>query len=672
MTVYLHRCGKSLIVSSLLMFLSVLFLIPAVRVEAKERILSFHSDIVVYPDASLTVTETITVRAENEKINRGIYRDFPTRYRENFGLSRLVGFKVLQVMRDGQPEPYHLEAIQNGRRIYIGQQDYILPPNEYTYTLVYKTDRQLGFFPEFDELYWNVIGNDWEFMIEQTSATVYLPAHAGKEIISTAAYTGEKGAKGKDFRTEVDPHAEVVSFFTTKPLAQKEGMTIAVSWPKGYVAVPDSMARIWYLISDNRGAVFAMLGVLAVLFYYLIIWARVGKDPEKGIIVTRYTPPPNMSPAVIRFVRNMGYDHKAFTAALINLAVKGYLTIKEEDGKYSAVHRSGDKRGQGSPDEEKVYSHLFTRRKEVLFGRLNHAVINSAVEDMKRHLEYRYERVYFAKNRWYFVIGLLITIIVMIISGFTESMYQGTLPVFLFFSVWLTLWSIGVVALLVVLIKYWKDAFGRSGQITKIIRAVLLTIFSIPFFGGELLGLYFMTTQGTSLPVSTLYIISIIINIVFYHLLKAPTRAGRKILDEIEGFRTFLIATEKERLDFMNPPDRTPELFEKFLPYALALNVEHQWAEQFSDVLTAAARSGAPVWYSGTSLGTFSALSFASSLSTSLSGAISTSSGTSGSGSGSSGSGSSGGGGGGGGGGGWWEKEREKERERGRPVDKRC
>ena len=94
------------------------------------------------------------------------------------------------------------------------------------------------------------------------------------------------------------------------------------------------------------------------------------------------------------------------------------------------------------------------------------------------------------------------------------------------------------------------------------------------------------------------------INYIFYHLLKAPTRVGRSLLDTVEGFKVFLAATEKDRLNMLNPPEKTPDLFEKYLPYALAFDIEQQWAEQFSDILSATAvgEGGPPTvrsWYSG-------------------------------------------------------------------------
>ena len=118
----------------------------------------------------------------------------------------------------------------------------------------------------------------------------------------------------------------------------------------------------------------------------------------------------------------------------------------------------------------------------------------------------------------------------------------------------------------------------------------------------------------------------------------------------------FLSVAEKDRLNFLAPAARTPELFERLLPYALALDVEQQWSEAFSDVLTRAAEGGGayhPAWYAGSAWNVHRASAFTSSLGGSLTGAISSSSSAPGSSSGFGGGGGSGGGGGGGGGGGW-------------------
>ena len=145
----------------------------------------------------------------------------------------------------------------------------------------------------------------------------------------------------------------------------------------------------------------------------------------------------------------------------------------------------------------------------------------------------------------------------------------------------------------------------------------------------------------------------------FWHLIKQPTVEGQRVRDGIEGFRMYLGTAEGEYLQQMYPPKATPELFEKYLPYALALDVENEWSEKFSDVLAQAGTAAGeadgyqPAWYHGSGWMSSSPAAFASGLAGSLGGAISSSSTAPGSSSGSGGGGSSGGGGGGGGGGGW-------------------
>src|SRR5690606_9748606 len=107
------------------------------------------------------VTEHITVHAEGTRIRRGIYRDFPTRYRDRHGNRVVVGFEMLGLTRNGQPEPWFTENLSNGVRINTGNDDFLQVPGEHAYTLHYRTTRQLGFFDEHDELYWNAIGTGW-------------------------------------------------------------------------------------------------------------------------------------------------------------------------------------------------------------------------------------------------------------------------------------------------------------------------------------------------------------------------------------------------------------------------------------------------------------------------------------------------------------------------------
>jgi uncharacterized membrane protein len=163
---------------------------------------------------------------------------------------------------------------------------------------------------------------------------------------------------------------------------------------------------------------------------------------------------------------------------------------------------------------------------------------------------------------------------------------------------------------------------------------------------GEAPGLYILGIAA---------IVLVFLNAIFQYLLRAPTVAGRKLLDQIEGFRMYMTTAEEERLKILNPPEKTPELFERYLPYALALDCENEWNTKFAAVLAAAAAAGAvaPMWYSGSNWDWGRSGSFTSSLGSGLASSVASASTAPGSSSGSGGGGSSGGGGGGGGGGGW-------------------
>jgi uncharacterized membrane protein len=201
--------------------------------------------------------------------------------------------------------------------------------------------------------------------------------------------------------------------------------------------------------------------------------------------------------------------------------------------------------------------------------------------------------------------------------------------------------------------RQWLAA--RGGGFGKVLGAVFITLFALPFFIFEVVGVGFLSVAIS--PVAALCFGAMVFaNPLFYYLLKAPTPVGRRLMDQVEGFKLYLSVAEKERLNLLNPPERSPELFEKYLPYALALDVEVQWTEQFAQVLAQAGEAGraySPTWYSGGSWDTFGSGSFTSDLGRSFSDAISSSSSPPGSDSGFGGGGGSGGGGGGGGGGDW-------------------
>jgi uncharacterized membrane protein YgcG len=599
----------------------------------------------------MQVVESIRVRAEQDRIQRGIYRDFPTGYRDRFGNRYRVDYSVTGVQRDGVDENYFTEARANGKRTYIGRGDVILPAGEYTYTFSYTTSRQLGFFADHDELYWNVTGNGWEFPIDYASARIFLPEGIVTNTVTASAYTGTEGSTEQAFE-EYRYKGGTVFIEAARPLGVQEGLTIVVGWPKGFVVEPTAGQRLEYFYRDNRHIIIGMAGLLLVLGYYLLVWVRLGRDPKPGVLVTRYQPPDGYSPASLRFIERMGYDRKCFASAVINLAVKGYLKINEADGEYTLARTGNDvsmARGEAAL-AKKLFGGSWTRALKPA----NHSWISDAMQAHQTSLEHDYEFNYFNSNYRYFIGGMILTIAAM---GFAVVMMpdRESMGGSVFMITWLSIWSFGVYFLIQQALHAWRRT---GGGVMTVIAAVHVTVFALIFIAAEI---FVIVTFGRMISwvLVAMILIGAAINWLFYELLKAPTLAGRNLLDKVAGFRNYIEVAEKQELAFRHPNGRSPELFEMYLPYALALGVEQKWAEKFADVLTKVSSAGTvayhPVWYSGSNWDNNHIGDFSSSLGSGFSNAIAASATAPGStsGGGSGGGGSSGGGGGGGGGGGW-------------------
>ncbi|MEJ0028203.1 MAG: DUF2207 domain-containing protein [Rhizomicrobium sp.] len=630
---------------------------PAAAVDPRndtERIIAFDSDITVARNGTMTVVETIQVHAADDVIKHGIYRDFPTRYTDRHGANVHVRFDVVGVTMDGHDEPYATESIDNGVRVKIGDKDTYVDVGDHTYVLTYITARQIGFFVKYDELYWNVTGNGWVLPIDKASATVRLPK--GASILQDAVYTGSQGSTDRN-ATADQLSSDTIRFVTTAPLEAYQGLTIAVGFAKNAVLPPSAEELRRDYIVANAGTFVALLGVLVLAIFYLAAWWHVGRDPRRGTIIPLFAPPAGLSPESVRFIHKMAYDRKAFAAALINMAVKGFLTISEDGGTYTLT-RTGKTVGDCglSPNEIAMADALFDSPTDSIeLKQTNHTVIQRAITALKNGLKNECERHYFVTNAGWFAGGLAILGLTGLASALLAEEPGTAIPLMLFVSVW----SVAAAFLLHQAWQGWVSVFaGPGSRVANFAGAVVTSIFAIPFAGGLVFAFYMFGLSVSSASLAAL-VAGGVLAYVFYYLLKAPTAAGAAILDQIDGFKLFLVTAEKDRLEMLHPPNVTPEVFEKFLPYAIALDCENQWSRKF-EAEAAAAGMGAdnnygyvPVWYTGSNFGNLGTAGFASSIGSSIGSAAASASTAPGSSSGSGGGGFSGGGGGGGGGGGW-------------------
>jgi len=622
----------------------IILLLSAVAA-ADERIHHFDSRIVIHADGSMTVTETITVTAEGKKIHRGIYRDLPLTYPGPWFTQIVMPLEVTKVLRDGQPEPWHTKQENGELRIYIGQEDRLLQPGRYTYTLEYRTNHCIDFYDTHDRLYWNVTGNDWDFSIEKATAVIELPRPAPLSELRHKAYTGKKGERGLSYTSWIDARAGHIHYESTSILLPGQGITIIGEFPKAIIDEPTRDQRIAVFWQSNRPLLVGLIGLGLVILYYIFAWSVVGRDPPRGIVQPRFEPPEGLSPAAARFIWRLGYDNRCFSAAIISLANKGVAELHHQaDGSFLLKRLTRDFSAL-SPGERAMAEHLLTSE-EIRLDPKNQRTIKAAGEALARYLKLEYEGTLFFTNRRWLIPGLVLSLAVLVVALLMAPSDQMLLGLFL--VVWLAGWSTGVVALLGMVTTTWGQAIGGGG-VPAWAAAIFSTLFALPFVVGEIVGL---TMLGLAVGVVMIPVLLVIVgvNALFFHLLERPTAMGRSIMDQIEGFRYYL----KQRPEQVPSYGRNAtEHYDEYLAYAVALDAEQEWAERISPVLAYAQAGGDshirhyPRWFRRHG----NSKPIGGGLGSALSGALARSNSSSSRGGG--GGGFSGGGRGGGGGGGW-------------------
>jgi len=431
---------------------------------------------------------------------------------------------------------------------------------------------------------------------------------------------------------------------------------VVVGWPKGYIKRPDIKTRLVYFLRDNRRVFVGLLCLLVLFFYYFLVWFKFGRDPAKGTIIPLYEPPKGLSAALMRYIVKMGFDQKIFSVAVLDMAVKGFLNISFDKKTYTLIKKKDDE--SLLCEEEKIIARtLFKDKDHIELINNNYKEIAQAVLKLRETLSRTAEKVYFVTNKEYFIPGIIFSFISAVLIGLLGPAEKNIIAIFI--SFWITAWTIGVIMLLAQVRSSWKIAAAglqkeASGQ------AMAISLFSLPFILGELFGIAIFIFV-ISFSAFLIFLGIIATNVIFYKLLKAPTFQGRKMLDKIEGFKMFLSVAEAERLRLLYPAEHLPEIFEKYLPYAFALDVEQAWCEKFSHILLSLGKDEetryVPTWYTGVSsfnLGNLAALSsFNYSFNSAISSAMQPPGSSSGFSTSSGGGGFAGGGGGGGGGGGW-------------------
>lgn len=611
---------------------------------AREVITEFDVSVQINGDSSITVTEDITVNVENIEINRGIQRLFPVRYKDKDGREVRVGFKVREVNLDGTPIKWSTSDAGRAVKVRIGDPNSIITRGLHTFTIVYDTTRQLGFYEDFDELYWNATGNDWTFPILSASCRVALPGrNFGDGFRSIEWYVGSYGSKGVESDARMTRDGTVT---TDRPLGVGEGLTVVYTWPKGIVAPPPPPKK-------DSTAVQGAIGVatlLSVGTYLFKTWKKWGKDPVKKAVIPLFRPPKDSTAAYLRYARSLKTDQTGFGAAIIELAVKGALKIVEEEGRKvlfikgknrMSLEKCPKPKEPLQPEEEALLERLFPDGTErLVISKDSHDRLVSSMNSLRGHLSLKGASLYTGNAS-----KMLPAAVIYAIGTLLLYPFGGDTP-YTFLAALLA----GVILI----------AIGMRGSKPTVKKSESITVFlgrlAMPVIAG--LGIVIALEDFNVSPVPALIFVAAAgLIAVMRPLMARRTEKGTDLLAETEGLILYMQIAEKDRLEMLNAPEDTPELYERLLPYAMALDVAKTWGNRFENVLKEAQYE--PDWYVGPNPLLFNSAAGFNALSSNLMNNISSGiqieapESAPGSFSGSGGGGFSGGGGGGGGGSGW-------------------
>ena len=335
--------------------------------------------------------------------------------------------------------------------------------------------------------------------------------------------------------TEQDAEVRIsgseVDVRTRRVLNFREGLTIAVAWNPGLVHRPGTLEKIGLFLRSNW-ALFLPLLVFAVMFR---LWWTRGRDPSLRAIVAQYAPPDNLTPAELGTLIDNRPDMRDITSTLVDLAVRGYLIIEEKTEKVLGLFSSKDYIFElRKPSAE--WGGLKAHEREILqsvFGGKNQVELSDLQNEFYRDLPGIRDQIFDQ----------------LLAYGYYVRRPDRIRNLYL------------VVAIVVGILSVWGGGFV----------AALLGQQPLPFVVGGALsgGLIF----------------------VFAWFMPARTFAGARTLEKVLGFEEFLSRVESDRFSRMV---KTPEMFEKFLPYAMALGVEKNWVRAFEDIYRQP-----PNWYRG-------------------------------------------------------------------------
>lgn len=524
---------KSLLKFSLLLIFSFIFFSQSAFAQSDWAIDNFDSNINVLPSGKVQISETITANFEVQK--HGIFRDIPYVYTSEDSSKTYTQIEVESVSRNNAIEIYKVSKNGDYIDIKIGDPDKTISGTQ-TYNINYTATGVLQPFNTYDELYWNVTGNYWDVPINKSKATVILPEPA---IEKTTCFIGSLGSTENCTNTS---RGSTALFLNNQPLQAGEGLTIAVAYKKGLVPITTVIPPKSFedqLLEPQTLLLFliTLFGGAGTIFY---LWYTRGRDfwfrrkdlfdpnakeetrpvGANETIVVEYSPPQNLRPAELGTLIDQRADTLDVTATIIDLAVRGYLTISEKPKKWLfgktdyILTKTKKEAGDLLPYEKYLYDEIFESADLVSISSLKKTFYDELAEVKKKLYEHLVSKNLFSKN--------------------PESIRS----VYLAFGI--TLIILGVILMFI--------GIGNENAVVSAISAPL--------------------------PVNGILLI------IFSNFMPRRTALGYDLYRKIKGYELFIERAETHRQKFFE----NKNLFNEVLPYAITLGLVDKFAKAMKDI----------------------------------------------------------------------------------------
>ena len=388
-----------------------------------EKISKFESSITINKDATVDVEENIVYDFGNAQ-KHGVFRTIPIKYSTDVGL-RTIEITDVEVLVDGNKGDYKVKKESRDLEIKIGNPNEIVT-GKHVYEIRYSVKGALNYFEDYDEFYWNVTGSGWPVDITSVVARVDAPS-----IIRSKCFQGDYGNVRECL---IGSRSDRSILFNFNTVVSGEDSTIVIGLEKGAVDKPTFAQKWLWFLRDN----WILLMPVFVFGWSFNRWWKYGRDPEgRGTIVPYYDVPDNLSVAQASAVLYNGLRSKDISAMIIQLAVKGFIKIKQQKiGKifkhtqYTFIKTSqhSEKNTQLSTEEQLLLESLF------IFGENGQVTTDNLKEKFyKKVSELQKKTLEQIKNKGYLpqkikLDGIVYVILIAVAIAFS-SFFLGTVAI---------------------------------------------------------------------------------------------------------------------------------------------------------------------------------------------------------------------------------------------------